>query len=111
MKKLFFMSLFVFAVFVGASAQQKSGKKHLPPEKRVEMRVQHLTSNLGLSEDQKAKLRTILEVDTVRPASREDAVQKRMVTEEKIKSLLTDEQKTKFDEMKNKKGEKKMLKK
>lgn len=102
MKRLFIVSLFVLAVVSGLSAQNQCGKKRPSNEERVEMRVNHMTKALGLSDEQKTGLRTILEADTVRPASREDAVKKRTATDEKIKALLTDEQKTKFDEMRSK---------
>jgi Spy/CpxP family protein refolding chaperone len=92
-----------------AGQEEGQGKHHGMPS--VDERVQHLTKALNLSDDQQAKVKTILEdqrkqmaslkQDT--SASQEDRRAKfqqiHEASTQKIRDVLNDEQKAKFDQM------------
>jgi Spy/CpxP family protein refolding chaperone len=69
-----------------------------------EQRANRLAEQLSLSDDQKAKVQKIYEdaqkdMQGMQGASREDRMAKMQATNEKVKAVLTDDQKKKFDEM------------
>lgn len=69
-----------------------------------EQRTARLSEQLNLTDDQKAKVQKIYEdaqadMQKNPPASREDRMAKMQETNEKVKGVLNDEQKKKFDEM------------
>lgn len=86
------------------------GQHHGMPT--VDQRVQHLTKALNLSEDQQAKVKSILQdqqgqmmslkQDTsAAPQDRRAQFQQiHQATQQKIREVLTDDQKTKFDQAK-----------
>lgn len=120
MKKLFY-SIVVVAICTTASYAQKPAKQNLSAEERAEKATAILQEKLGLSNDQKLKIRQI-ELDRIAKMDEfrkqdEMAMKQKMEerktfaksTNEKIKAVLTAEQKKKLDSIKGKmKGEMKM---
>ena len=121
MKYLRMMSLavlcaaFIFAVSAFAQEQGAAGQEQQAPRRGMmqspQERLDAMTKALNLTDDQKAKIKPILENETKQmqdmrantEMSREDRMTKRRdimtKTNDDIKAVLTDEQKKKFDEM------------
>ena len=83
----------------GGGGQRRGGMMMSP-----EQRAGRLAEQLGLSDDQKAKVQKIYEdsakdMQGMQGASREDRMAKMQETNEKVKGVLNDDQKKKFDEM------------
>jgi len=108
----FLIAAFAFAALsLPALAQggEGQGPHHGMPS--VDERVQHLTKTLNLSTDQQAKVKSILEDQQSQMTSlRQDTSmsqqdrrakfqQIHQASTQKIRETLTDDQKTKFDEM------------
>ena len=106
-----FAALSLPALAQGSPAGAKGedqGKPHLPS---VDERVQHMTKMLNLSNDQQTKVKSILQDEHKQIASlRQDTSltqedrhakfqQIHGATAQKIRDVLNDEQKTKFDQM------------
>jgi len=106
-----FAALSLPALAQGAPAGatgESQGKPHLPS---VDERVQHMTKMLNLSDDQQTKVKSILQDEHKQIASlRQDTSlaqedrhakfqQIHGATAQKIRDVLNDEQKTKFDQM------------
>ena len=84
----------------GQGGGQGRGGMMMSPEQRAT----RLAEQLSLSDDQKAKVQKIYEdaqkdMQGMQGASREDRMAKMQATNEKVKAVLTDDQKKKFDEM------------
>jgi len=84
----------------GQGGGQGRGGMMMSPEQRAN----RLAEQLSLSDDQKAKVQKIYEdaqkdMQGMQGASREDRMAKMQATNEKVKAVLTDDQKKKFDEM------------
>ena len=80
--------------------QRRGGGMMASPEQRAA----RLAERLNLSDDQKAKVQKIYEdaqkdMQGMQGASREDRMAKMQATNEKVKAVLNDDQKKKFDEM------------
>jgi protein CpxP len=111
--------LAVCALAAAAFAQNAPPPQGAPPEGQghrrgmpsVEDQVKHLTEQLSLTDDQQAKVKTIVEdthsqMQTImqdESASREDKMAKARTLHEtamgKVRELLTADQKKKFDDM------------
>ena len=83
----------------GGEGQRRGGMMMSP-----EQRANRMAEQLGLSDDQKAKVQKIYEdsakdMQSMQGASREDRMAKMQETNEKVKAVLNDDQKKKFDEM------------
>ena len=84
----------------GGEGQRRGGGMMMSPEQRAN----RMAEQLGLSDDQKAKVQKIYEdsakdMQSMQGASREDRMAKMQETNEKVKAVLNDDQKKKFDEM------------
>jgi Spy/CpxP family protein refolding chaperone len=84
----------------GQGGGQGRGGMMMSPEQRAN----RLAEQLSLSDDQKAKVQKIYEdaqkdMQSMQGASREDRMAKMQATNEKVKAVLNDDQKKKFDEM------------
>jgi Spy/CpxP family protein refolding chaperone len=107
---LFALSAFAFQSPADQGGQEKRGGQRGPGRQTVEERLQAMTEFLGLTPAQQSQIKPILE-DTQQQMqaimkddslSREDRGSKmrslREATDEKIRAVLNDEQKKKFDE-------------
>ncbi len=84
----------------GEGQGQRRGGMMMSPEQRAN----RLAEQLSLSDDQKAKVQKIYEdaakdMQGMQGASREERMAKMQETNEKVKGVLNDDQKKKFDEM------------
>lgn len=71
----------------------------------VDEKLEKMTKKLGLTTEQQASIRTILEEKkTKMEGLKEQMKSSGDETQEKIKAVLTDEQKTKYDDMKKEMG-------
>ena len=113
MKKTFLLALMaVFATStVMAQEFEPRGERRGPdPDKRIEHQIKRLDKKLKLNEDQQKQLKEFYEefdkaqmarMEQVRQMEKKD----REALDGKIKSILTEEQKAKYDEMKEKEKE------
>lgn len=118
-KILFFALMFVFSI-TSVFAQGKGNKKSLTPEQRATNQSNNLTKKLGLNDTQKKQvydfsLASNQEIDQQR-ASKEKGDHKRIVQirkdlDVKIESILTADQKTKLEAMRQKQLDKRKAKK
>lgn len=95
MKKILF---FAFVAILGIQSvdAQRNGGKRRTPEQMVEM----LDKKLDLTEDQEKQITALYTDFFAEKLSREERKTKMEELESKIKSLLNDEQKTAYDQMK-----------
>ncbi|TFV95963.1 DUF4890 domain-containing protein [Algoriphagus kandeliae] len=108
MKKILFSAGLVFLLSMGAFAQRGPQREMPDPETRAKMMTDRMAEQLGLSEEQKAKILAInLENAKKRQAEAEarkaEAEARReqaKAQEEEIKSILTEEQRQKWEELK-----------
>lgn len=110
MKKTFLLALMavIAATTVTAQDMDQRGERRGPdPEKRVEKQVKRLDKKLKLTDDQKLQLKEFYgefgkaqqaRMEQMRQAEKRD----REALDGKIKSILTEEQKAKYAEMKEK---------
>ncbi len=109
------MAIVASSTVMTAQDTDQGGERRGPnPEKRIEKQVKRLDKKLQLTEEQKQQMKEFYgEFDKAQKARMEQAkraeMKDREILNSKIKSILTEEQKAKFDEMKDK--EKEMLKK
>ncbi|TAE72722.1 MAG: hypothetical protein EAZ85_09035 [Bacteroidetes bacterium] len=111
--------MFVFSI-TSVFAQGKGNKKSLTPEQRATNQSNNLTKKLGLNDTQKKQvydfsLASNQEIDQQR-ASKEKGDHKRIVQirkdlDVKIESILTADQKTKLEAMRQKQLDKRKAKK
>ncbi|MGL4630277.1 MAG: hypothetical protein ACRCVT_03650 [Leadbetterella sp.] len=114
-------SLVIICVISTFSLQLKAQMGGKNPEKRAEMYTKKMAEALSLNEDQVSKakvinLETITQIQTLRKNGQDQSREERMAimkiktaSDEKIKSLLTEEQKPKFERFLQE--EKEMMKK
>ena len=95
MKKILFFALVAFLGIQSVDAQRNGGKRRTP-EQMVEM----LDKKLDLTEDQEKQITALYTDFFAEKLSREERKTKMEELESKIKSLLNDEQKTAYDQMK-----------
>lgn len=90
-----------------AQNDQKTERRGFDSEKRIEQRIQRLDKKLKLTDEQKLQLKEYYgEFDKVQKARmeemRQQAKRDREALDGKINTILTDEQKAKFAELKEK---------
>ena len=108
MKKTLLFALMAVAATTALTAQdmeQRGGRRGADPEKRVEKQVKHLDKKLQLTDQQKQQLTEYYtEFDKTQQARMEQMRQlekkDREALDGKINSILTEEQKAKYAEMK-----------
>lgn len=110
MKKILIVVGLLFSVFTYANAQGQGGRQMATPEERAQRQTKALSTRLSLSEDQQTKIQGYFldqakKTDSLRNASQGDFQAMRSKirpiqeeTDKKIISLLSDEQKKKFQE-------------
>lgn len=101
MKKLFICALVALAGVLTANAQFGPGE--FDPEKIAEFSTQHLDEQLDLNKDQEGKIKALY-LDMFKGGFEnmggpEEMIKKFEEMNKKIKEVLTDEQKVKFDKM------------
>ena len=105
MKKVVLLAIAVVLGFTTASAQRRQ-KQQLTPEQRVEKQMQRLDSKLNLTDEQEEEIKKLYTEFFNSKMDREERKSKMDELNKKVESLLTDEQKTTFSEMKNRKNNK-----
>lgn len=113
MKKTFLIALMAFFATLTVMAQDlnPSGERQGPdPEKRIERQIKHLDKKLNLTEDQQKLLKEYYgEFNKAQMARmqqmRQMEMRDRKALDGKIIEILTEEQKAKFDEMKEQEKE------
>lgn len=113
MKKTLLLALMAIVATSTVMAQDmdERGERRGPdPEKRIEHQIKRLDKKLKLTEEQQNKLKEYYgEFDKAQQARmiqmRQMEKRDREALDGKIKSILTDEQKVKYDEMKDKEKE------
>lgn len=101
MKKLFICALIAFSGVLSVNAQAGFGEFN--PEKMAEMSVQRMDQQLNLNEEQEGKIKTIY-LDMFKGgfeniSGPEEMMKKFEEMNKKIKAVLNDEQKIKYDKM------------
>lgn len=101
MKKLFVCALVALSGVLTVNAQ--GGFGNFDPEEMAKMSVQRMDEQLDLNEEQEGKIKTIY-LDMFKGGFEnmggpEDMMKKFEEMNKKIKAVLTDEQKAKFDKM------------
>jgi periplasmic protein CpxP/Spy len=116
MKNRWMMIAFSALLMMGLSAFAQEAQQQTPPPgegggqgRRAgmmspEQRATRLAERLSLSDDQKAKVQKIYEdaqkdMQGMQGASREDRMAKMQATNDKVREVLNDDQKKKFDDM------------
>ncbi|TDK44329.1 Spy/CpxP family protein refolding chaperone [Algoriphagus formosus] len=108
MKKLLVSIAMIFLVSLGAFAQQQRRGERPDPEARAKMMTERMAEELGLNEEQKAK---ILEINLANAQKRKAAMESQRADrealkeemkkqDEQIKEILTEEQRKKWEELK-----------
>lgn len=95
----------------GAEPGGKRGEHGEMFEKRVEMRLEHLSKKLDLSAEQKTKIEALMKARAEKRKAEMEAMKKkheaeRAAAEAEIRAVLTPEQAKKFDELAAKRKEK-----
>ncbi|MBR5029748.1 MAG: hypothetical protein IKX63_01410 [Muribaculaceae bacterium] len=113
MKKTFLFALvavFAASTVMAQDFEQRGERRGPDPEKRIEHQVKRLDKKLNLTEEQQTLLMEyytefdkaqLARMEQVRQMEKKD----REALDGKIKAILTDEQKAKYDEMKDKEKE------
>ena len=84
----------------GKGGERFGGDRGHAPGDMVEASVNFLDKKLGLSDEQKTQIKGFYSsLAESHPASREEGEKKFKEVEEQVKSVLTDEQKTKYEEI------------
>lgn len=113
MKKTFLLALMAIvatSTVIAQDFEQRGERRGPDPEKRIEHQVKRLDKKLNLTEEQqKLLIDYYTEFDKTQMARMEQVRQMekkdREVLDGKIKAILTEEQKAKYDEMKEKEKE------
>lgn len=92
---------------IGADAQKRGGQK-LTPEQRVEKRMEQLDSKLKLSDEQKQNIKALYTDFFSQDISREERKSKTEELNTKISNLLDENQRKTFNEMNNRKLNRKL---
>ena len=113
MKKLSLIAAMVLGGLVAASTLANAQDAHKDAKKggqgglNVEQRLERLTTQLSLTDDQKPKVKAVLEETSKKmqdPAADKKAIRDEQNT--KMKAILTPEQFTKYQEMNQHRGKK-----
>ena len=96
MKKILFLAVMAVMCTQTIDAQRKGGEKKTP-----EQMVENLDKKLDLTDEQEKQITVLYKDFFNQKVSREDRKAKMDELNSKISSLLTDEQKAKFDKMKS----------
>lgn len=96
MKKILFLAVMAVMCTQTIDAQRKGGEK-----KTLEQMVENLDKKLDLTDEQEKQITVLYKDFFNQKVSREDRKAKMDELNSKISSLLTDEQKAKFDKMKS----------
>ena len=110
MKKTLLLALMAIVATSSIGAQENQDRRGPDPEKRIERQVKRLDKKLKLTEEQKLQLKEYYtEFDKLQQARMEQIrmqeKRERDALDNKIQSILTDEQKAKFAEMKEQEKE------
>lgn len=97
MKKILFFALMAVICAQTIDAQRRGGEKRTP-----EQVVERLDKKLDLTDDQEKQITELYKEFFSQKISREDRKSKMDELNKKISSILNDEQKLKFEEMKSK---------
>jgi outer membrane PBP1 activator LpoA protein len=95
MKKIIFLALMGMLTLQSVNAQRKEGKTRTP-----EQMVKKLNKKLYLTDEQEKQITTLYSDFFKQDLSREERKSAMQELEKKITSLLTDEQKEAFEQMK-----------
>lgn len=95
MKKIIFLALMGMLTLQSVKAQRKEGKTRTP-----EQMVEKLDKKLNLTDEQEKQITTLYSDFFKQDLSREERKSAMQELEKKITSLLTDEQKEAFEQMK-----------
>lgn len=95
MKKIIFLALMGMLTLQSVNAQRKEGKTRTP-----EQMVEKLDKKLNLTDEQEKQITTLYFDFFKQDLSREERKSAMQELEKKITSLLTDEQKEAFEQMK-----------
>ena len=95
MKKIIFLALMGMLTLQSVNAQRKEGKNRTP-----EQIVEKLDKKLNLNDEQEKQITTLYSDFFKQDLSREERKSAMQELEKKITSLLTDEQKEAFEQMK-----------
>lgn len=95
MKKIIFLALMGMLTLQSVNAQRKEGKTRTP-----EQMVEKLDKKLNLIDEQEKQITTLYSDFFKQDLSREERKSAMQELEKKITSLLTDEQKEAFEQMK-----------
>lgn len=95
MKKIIFLTLMGMLTLQSVNAQRKEGKNRTP-----EQMVEKLDKKLNLTDEQEKQITTLYSDFFKQDLSREERKSAMQELEKKITSLLTDEQKEAFEQMK-----------
>lgn len=103
MKKVLLVTLLFFIGLQSADANRKGGKEPKSVEKRIEKVMDKLDKHLDLTDTQEQKIKTLFTdffKDGDQKGDRKERKSEIEQLDQKIKDLLTDDQKDKFDKMK-----------
>lgn len=95
MKKIIFLALMGMLTLQSVNAQRKGGKTRTP-----EQMVEKLDKKLNLTDEQEKQITTLYSDFFKQDLSRKERKSAMQELEKKITSLLTDEQKEAFEQMK-----------
>ncbi|MCF2592336.1 hypothetical protein I6E11_00600 [Bacteroides caecigallinarum] len=102
MKKILFLSIMAVMYFQTIDAQRRGGEKRTP-----EQVVENLDKKLDLTDEQEKQITELYKDFFNQKLSRDERKTKMDELNSKISSLLTDEQKAKFDKMKSERSKRK----
>ncbi len=102
MKKILFVSLVAMLGLQSADAQRKGGNTRTP-----EQMVEKLDEKLNLTDEQEKQITTLYADFFKQELSREERKTAMQELNKKIEALLTDEQKTAFEQMKKERPQRK----
>lgn len=102
MKKILFVALVAMLGLQSADAQRKGGNTRTP-----EQMVEKLDEKLNLTDEQEKQITTLYADFFKQELSREERKTAMQELNKKIEALLTDEQKTAFEQMKKERPQRK----
>lgn len=102
MKKILFVALVAMLGLQSADAQRKGGNTRTP-----EQMVEKLDKKLNLTDEQEKQITTLYADFFKQELSREERKTAMQELNKKIEALLTDEQKTAFEQMKKERPQRK----